>query len=678
MNTLSQLQFEIIVAWCKRGVMRMTAFACRCRDSNQEDNRTDEESCAAADEDIEEKIEVNNTIVDNELGGREVTVLPSWKKMWDGLKKVEFEPSRWLGTDRAMLNTVKWCGAFLCGMGEHWGVGEIRSDRDTEMLERFFSREMEDVRAVLQSVEWNIEVENGSNEILSIGELGNEDGFVELTGEMSTAYGTGVSWFDVTATYDVNMYSFEFSSLAGSYPVREHRTRGGNRECVSVELIHSVLLAKHLGVEKLKAIRRYYDGHNVPVGKILENAFKLLQKQLTKRRPNDDSIWLLLRSTDWQIPLFPYRMQMVAVWDEATNWRVLQASAHVDLWSSLSRDESEGRILDKAPQEVGIFDYCAEWAVENIQWKDVLGIVIETIRTFLAQWIIESGREPIWDLEVPKDCHEFDLCETDSIFQPDPGDEEDIALKTRLIWVCQRELQRIIAKEWNEDENLPGNAALIMLFILGFPCLSLMEVQDVEIGDEESQSEVLEASSSSSSNRDRRVDVNTKLWRARTILAPQDISLIIQVDLTNGIVSLRLRNSISDARFIWQDWVDVAMGCMKGLEEGADEPGFGKQVVRGDLSRPMVELCPLRVNEEAVGVTVKKTSTARIWMGWPVFDIGICKFEVEQWLDSCDVHLRNRMASEEISRVEAVIKTILSEENKEDKLPTQRADACAT
>ncbi len=32
-------------------------------------------------EDIEEKIKVNNTVVDNELGGRELTVLPSWEKM---------------------------------------------------------------------------------------------------------------------------------------------------------------------------------------------------------------------------------------------------------------------------------------------------------------------------------------------------------------------------------------------------------------------------------------------------------------------------------------------------------------------------------------------------------------------------------------------------------------------
>ncbi len=38
-------------------------------------------------EGIEEKIKVNNTVVDNELGGRDMTVLPSCKQMWDGLKK---------------------------------------------------------------------------------------------------------------------------------------------------------------------------------------------------------------------------------------------------------------------------------------------------------------------------------------------------------------------------------------------------------------------------------------------------------------------------------------------------------------------------------------------------------------------------------------------------------------
>ncbi len=59
--------------------------------------------------------------------------------MCDGLKKGSFEPSAWLRTDRVMMNTLRWCGAFLCGFGEHWGINEYGEREDAELLETFFS-----------------------------------------------------------------------------------------------------------------------------------------------------------------------------------------------------------------------------------------------------------------------------------------------------------------------------------------------------------------------------------------------------------------------------------------------------------------------------------------------------------------------------------------------------------
>ena len=70
-------------------------------DPYQEDVYYDE------DVDIEEKINVNNTVVDNELGGRDVTVLPSWKKMWNGLKKESLTPSKWLYRVSQKENYIK-------------------------------------------------------------------------------------------------------------------------------------------------------------------------------------------------------------------------------------------------------------------------------------------------------------------------------------------------------------------------------------------------------------------------------------------------------------------------------------------------------------------------------------------------------------------------------------------
>ncbi len=695
LNGLSQ--FKMIVARWQRVLKRIAAFVRGYCGNSEQNNSTDEASSETTfdthvssmyrgeevDDHVEETIEVNNTVVDNELGGREVTVLPSWQKMWNGLKKGSFEPIVWLRTDQPMLNTVRWSGAFLCGMGGHWGIDKYGVRGDAELLEKFFSDEMYDLREVLQFVEWKIEVENGSCEILSIDGLGNEDERVELTGEMCAAYGTGCS-YTPKSTWNVDLYSFEFSSLVGSYPAGETKFIGGNRECVTVGLAHSVILAKHLGVEKLKAIRQYYDDHQVPKGRTRENAFQLLNKQMSRRIADDTPIWMIFRSDVIKIPLFPYRMQAVALWEKAANWRVLQASAHADRWMSLRRpqtrsNENEERILDIARREVNTFDYCAEWTTQRIVGRGMLGVLIETARTFLAEWIVASAREPNWEPEVPKNWFEFGLGEIRVCLNYE--EMGFTPLEDRLIWVCQRELQKLVTETRSEDENLPGNAAMVMLFMLGFPFLRMEKVQEAEICIQ-SQEEVHEESVSSSSNRERSVDVNVHVWRVSTALAPQDISLMLRLDLTKRTVSLRLRNSGSDGRFLWQDWVDAVMGYMKGAEErGDDDLGYGRQIMRPDLRKPIVELCPLRVDEDGIEAVVKKTKTARIWEGWPMFDVGICKFEMDQWLAACDVKVnrdsgfREREKTEyEVEQAEQEIERIVQAEREDVESSTQDSE----
>ncbi len=158
------LQFQKFVRWSRRGMKRMRALV---HGITSYIFTTDDDE----DEDIEGKIKVNNTVIDNEIGGREVTVLPSLKKMWDGLKKGSLRPSKWLHTDRVMLSTVRWCGSYLCGMGEQWSLGEDVNRKDSEILEKFFSRDMFSMRDSLQSAEWNIDMGNGCPELMSIFQL---------------------------------------------------------------------------------------------------------------------------------------------------------------------------------------------------------------------------------------------------------------------------------------------------------------------------------------------------------------------------------------------------------------------------------------------------------------------------------------------------------------------------
>ncbi len=74
----------------------------------------------------------------------------------------------------------------------------------------------------------------------------------------------------------------------------------------------------------------------------------------------------------------------------------------------------------------------------------------------------------------------------------------------------------------------------------------------------------------SSCSEMHRSDLNIKLWRVWTFISPQDISYIVRFDSDEHEVSLRLQNDSGDTQFIWKDWMDAAMECMKGFEEGGN------------------------------------------------------------------------------------------------------------
>ncbi len=594
--------------------------------------------------------------------------------MWKRLRKGSLTPNKWLHIDQVMLNTVRWCGAYLCGMGEQWGGGKFIWAGMGEILETFFSRKMFLLRDVLQLVEWKIDVKNECHVSMNIYELASHGPtfYSELTGAMSTAYGTGYDEYLVGQTSSVNLYSFEFNSLIGSYPTSYEKRRGRNRESLNVGLAHSVVLAKHLGVEKLKRIREYCNHYRVPLGSIRRNAFRIIHEQ-TDSGKLDTEIWAMLESIRCNIPLFLYRMQALALWEEATSWRVLQPSAHQDIWNSIEcaklfRTENEEKVLHKPPHGVNIFDYCAEWTKQHIRSKSSLGVILETVRNFLAEWITESVREPVWETEITKYCFEFNLDEASDLFEPE-NEGFRMYPQHRLIWIFQRELQREVAQMRNKDENLPGNGALIILFWLGFPLLNIVKMQDAEGSSctHASQDRIQEARTVSSSNIHSSVDVSVQYWRAWTILAPQNVSLVFRVDLSNRRVSLRMHIHEGDARFKWQDWVDAAMGYMKGLEEKGDgDSGYGRQILRVDLRKPIVELCPLRMNLYGMNPVVQKTNTARAWTGWPAFDVRICMFEFEQCLAACDVNMMGEcVPHHEIKRVENMIEAMKSEENED-------------
>ncbi len=175
-----------------------------------------------------------------------------------------------------------------------------------QILEAFLSKEMEDMHGILQYVEWDMNLENDGRVLSSVYRLGG-DGTIGRTGEMTFGFGSPNAMYDVSDTSTVDAYSSDFDSLVSSYPTRDEEIRKStNPAKIAVGLVHSVLVAKHLGAQKLKAIRRYYSRYRLPSKVILQRAFELLLMQTNTRIPHDGKIWKIFEPSVYRIAIFPY------------------------------------------------------------------------------------------------------------------------------------------------------------------------------------------------------------------------------------------------------------------------------------------------------------------------------------------------------------------------------------
>ena len=170
---------------------------------------------------------------------------------------------------------------------------------------------------------------------------------------------------------------------------------------MSLELVHSLLVAKHLGAEKLKSVRHYYDRYRIHSWILFGESLEAFLEQTTDATLHESEIhWIF--GNENNVLMFPYRMQMITLWEQDTNWRVLQASAHCDI------DESMwfyfGSSLEDKPEAVSLFDYWSnipQGLLEGHSGPCFLRAVIETVRTFLAQWVTAAAQEAIWEPAMP-------------------------------------------------------------------------------------------------------------------------------------------------------------------------------------------------------------------------------------------------------------------------------------
>ena len=307
------------------------------------------------------------------------------------MRKGAFSPRKWLEADWAELCTVRWCAAYFCAIGRDW----IAGCRGQKRLELFFSEEMAYVRRVLQSVTWNRIRDNENCEVIAVKWLGDEFNYVDLSVETTTVYGSPIRFYDVSTTRTFDYYSFEVDSLVNSYPARGHPAFDSDRERVTASLTYSVVLAKHLGVEKLRGIRCKYEQYQMPKQGKLRKALKLYMKQTVRDISDESEIFEeLFDGYSRSIPLFPYRMELIALWEQGTNWRVLQACARADVRYCLLDVESGFTPLHELDTKpCNTFDYYSNMARNEFAGLTHLGctgVVLERVRSLLGEWQIKT------------------------------------------------------------------------------------------------------------------------------------------------------------------------------------------------------------------------------------------------------------------------------------------------
>ena len=276
---------------------------------------------------------------------------------------------------------------------------------------------------------WKKSEEIENVEIISVKCIGNQFKNVDLSAE-TTAYRSSISFYYSCGTWDVDLYSFEVESLESSY-----LALGSDREDVTASLVHSLIFEKYSGVEKLRGIRRYYEQYLVPKWVILEKALRRYLRQTDWNTSYESEIFSKLSKCYYtRIPLFPYRMQLVALLEQEIDWRVLQASAHADAyWCLLGAETDLTPLHQLDTKPCNLFDYYSNIArneFEGAEHPDFTGLVIESVRSLLGEWQMGTTQEVEWKPAVSLEC--FDFHTPLNIIN---GCSNDRGLGERMIWV---------------------------------------------------------------------------------------------------------------------------------------------------------------------------------------------------------------------------------------------------
>lgn len=235
------------------------------------------------------------------------------------------------------------------------------------------------------------------------------------------------------------------------------------------------------------------------------------------------------------------------------------------------------------------------------------------VRTFLADWIHTrptDAPDRNWSPRLPTDSLEFP-------YKVRHGSQ---------LWECQCVLQEAIAGLDRVYKDMPASPHLIILFILAFSGISVCDPH------RESRWRSVSAESSEHPSVPSTEHDDIPGYSFGSPLAPQAIQVYLHRCDENdeARISLKLIAGSSVDAFKWTDWIDAAMGYMKGADAGytADhELKWRKRTpAKCDLTRP------LPVIPKGHPELPELKGDIRVWTGWPIFDVKVVQFEMNQWM----------------------------------------------
>lgn len=102
---------------------------------------------------------------------------------------------------------------------------------------------------------------------------------------------------------------------------------------------------------------------------------------------------------------------------------------------------------------------------------------------------------------------------------------------------------------------------------------------------------------------------------------------------------LKLVAGLSVIEFKWADWIDSAMGFLKGIDDHLERNNLGqvpehilywrkRTPSKCDLTRPLLTI------PKGHPEFPQLKGDIRIWTGWPFFDIKLVHFEMNQCLNA--------------------------------------------